>query len=282
MSKPLNFLAIPVLALGLATAALAESKPGADTVVATVNGTDITLGHMIQLRQSLPPQYAQVPAEVLFSGILDQMVRQELLKQSHKGAMAKNVKLALENEERALIANKMVETLLQERLSEGAIEQAYEEKYGNTAPGKEYHASHILVETEDAAKAVIAELEGGADFAATAKAKSTGPSGPSGGDLSWFGKGMMVPPFEQAVTGMVEGDISAPVQTQFGWHVIKLHETRLAEVPPLEEVRGEILNDLEARIIEEHIDELTRGAKVERKDTGLDPALLNDTALIGD
>ncbi len=146
---------------------------------------------------------------------------------------------------------------------------------------KEFNASHILVESEEEAQAVIEELEGGADFAALAKEKSTGPSGANGGSLGWFGPGMMVEEFETAVAEMEPGEVSDPVQTQFGWHVVKLNETRLPEAPEMSEVRGTLESEIWEERLREEIAAVVDAAEVERSDvSGIDPSVLKDTSLI--
>lgn len=273
--------ALFAIALAFATPALAEDAPKADTVVATVNGTDITLGHMILARQALPQQYGQLPPEVLFKGILDQLVQQTALAQSFDGDAPNRVKLALENEERALIAAEEVAKVLETAASDDAIEKAYQDTYGSAEEEMEYKAAHILVETEEEAQAIVEELEGGADFAALAKEKSTGPSGPNGGSLGWFGKGMMVPEFETAVVEMEVGSVSAPVKTQFGWHVILLEENRIKEAPALDEVRDEMRAKVEQDAVKAHIDALVEKANVDTgASEGIDPALLSNIDLL--
>ena len=166
-------------------------------------------------------------------------------------------------------------------MTDEAIQAAYEDTYGNAEPETEYNASHILVETEEEAVALVTELEGGADFAELAMEKSTGPSGPRGGALGWFGTGAMVAPFEEAVVALEAGAISAPVQTQFGWHVIKLNETRIKDAPPLEQVRGDLEETIQTQAIEAHIAELTEGAEITRVTVEeVDPALLGDPSLL--
>ena len=271
-----------VLALGLPTGTLADGHVNAETVVATVNGTELTLGHMITLKQRLPQQYQQLPNDVLFEGILDQLVQQTLLGDT-VDALSLGTQLTLENEERALRANEAITRVVAEALTEEALQEAYQETYGSAEPETEYNASHILVATEDEAKALVEALNGGADFAELAKEKSTGPSGPRGGELGWFGTGAMVPPFEEAVITLEAGAVSAPVQTQFGWHVIKLNETRLTNAPALEEVRGELTDMVQRSALEAHIEGLEEGADVTRKTKDdIDPALLNDLSLLGD
>ena len=141
-------------------------------------------------------------------------------------------------------------------------------------------ARHILVETEEEAKALKAELDGGADFAALAKDKSTGPSGPNGGDLGWFGLGMMVKPFEDAVLALEPGQVSDPIQTQFGWHVIKLNETRMAEIPSLDDSRAELEGDLRSKAVEARVVSLTDNATIEKMVEGIDKSVLRNTALL--
>ena len=286
MSKRLYFMAAPLVAAHLlmasaASPALAEDTPTADTVVATVNGTAITLGHMMLVRADLPAQYQQLPDDVLFQGILDQIVSQTLLEQSLNGDVPVAVRLATENEHRSLMAAEAIRNLIATGLTDEAVKAAYDEKYAGD-PGKEYHAAHILVETEDEAKALIAQLQEGADFATLAKEHSTGPSGPSGGDLGWFGTGQMVPEFEEAVVALEPGAFTlVPVQTQFGWHVIILHESRAAEAPALDDVRDEIESELQTQLVEQRIEELRSTAAIDQAaESSFDPAILKDPSLL--
>ena len=268
------------LLLGLSGTAMAEGHASADTVVATVNGTDITLGHMLVLRQRLPQQYQQLPPEVLFEGILDQLVQQTLLGEQTEDLSTVS-RVTLDNEERALRAAEEVRRVVDEAMSEEAIQAAYDELYGSADPETEYNASHILVETEEEAAALVTDLEGGADFAELAKEKSTGPSGPRGGELGWFSVGAMVPPFEEAVVALEVGAVSAPVQTQFGWHVIKLNETRAKDAPTIEQVRGELVESVQAGAIETRIEALTETANIVRPELdGIDPTILNDMSIL--
>ncbi|MRU15731.1 peptidylprolyl isomerase [Roseovarius sp. A21] len=280
-----SFFSAAALALGLATAApaTAQDAPDPETVVATVDGTDITLGHMIALRSSLPQQYNQLPPEVLFNGILEQLVQQTLLMQDFEGELSRQAELLIENERRAVIAGEVITDVMGGDLDAEAVQAAYDEKYGSAEEETEYRAAHILVETEEEAKALIEELEGGADFTALAQEKSVGPSGANGGDLGWFGEGTMVESFFNAVTELEVGALSAPVQTQFGWHVIKLNETRIKEQPSLDEVRAQLEEELRQAAFEEHVKTLEAGAEIERADTsGIDPTAINDMTLLED
>ena len=242
-----------------------------------MNGTDITLGHMIIARSTLPEQYQQLPDEVLFTGILDQLVQQTALADTFDGDLPARVQLSLENETRSLTAGEVIEEVMAAPLEEDAILAAYNEQYTDAEMGEEYNASHILVETEEEAKAIKEELDNGADFAEVAREKSTGPSGPGGGSLGWFGKGMMVPTFEAAVMEMEAGAISDPVETQFGWHVIKLNETRTSEAPALEDVREELELQVRQTLVQSRIEEITEAADVDRTPAEtLDPKLLQN------
>lgn len=277
MQKPLTFLASVALAASLALPVAAQDEPGLDTIVATVNGTNITLGHMIIARATLPEQYQQLPDEVLFTGILDQLVQQTALADTFEGDAPARVTLSIENETRSLIAGEVIESVMARPIDEDALQAAYDAQYANQDAGEEYNASHILVETEEEAQAIKEELDNGADFAEMAREKSTGPSGPGGGSLGWFGAGMMVPTFEAAVIEMEPGAVSAPVQTQFGWHVIKLNETRKTKTPELEEVREELELQIRQTLVQTTIEEITAAAEVDRSASeGLDPTLLQN------
>jgi len=270
-------MAFPAFAQDTTTAA----TPDVNTVVATVNGTDITIGNMLIARATLPQQFQQLPNEVLFPGILDQLVQQTILQQSFDGELPNRVKIQIENETRSLVAGEVIEGVLAGALTDEAIQAIYNTDYANVDPGEEYNASHILLETEEAALAVIEEINGGADFAAVAREKSTGPSGPGGGSLGWFGTGAMVPDFEAAVIALKPGEVSAPVQTQFGWHVIKLNEVRAKAAPTLDDVRQEIEARIRNEAVEAHIAALTEAAQIDRSGAeGIDPAIISQFDLI--
>jgi len=267
--------------LVLSTPLLAQDEPSAEMIVATVGETEITLGHMLSLRAGLPQQYDQVPPEVLFKGVLDQLVQQTLLMKAHEGDPSLAAQMQLDNERRAILAADVAEDVLNDVLTDAALQEAFEARYADADPETEYKAAHILVETEAEAKKLIEEIEGGANFASLAQEHSTGPSGPSGGDLGWFGDGVMVPEFFDAVAALGEGGVSAPVQTQFGWHVIQLKETRIKERPALDEVREELAGELRQAAFDAYIAELEAESTVAR-DAGdaLDPALINQTDLL--
>jgi len=281
-----NFLAagaVSVLLTLNAGAVFAQDEVNADTVIASVNGTDITLGHVTVLRSQLPQEYQSLPDDVLFEGIINQIVEQTLLAEASATSgleIPREVGLALENEERALMASIQIDAVVNRDISDEAVQAAYEEAYGDLPAEPEFNASHILVETEDEALALIETLNGGVDFAELAKEKSTGPSGPNGGELGWFGLGMMVAEFEEAVMDMKAGGVSAPVQTQFGWHIVRLNDKRDKPAPTLEEVRPTLMDTLRQQAVEDAIAALTEGADITRPPEGFDASLMRDTSLL--
>ena len=250
--------------LGAVTASAVQAEPSADTVVASVNGTEITVGHMILVREGLPEQYRNLPNEQLFDGILEQLIQQTLLADLIGETDSREIRLTLENDRRLMKASQAVEELSAQAIGEDEIAASYDARYADADMGMEYDASHILVETEEAAVNLIDKLQAGADFVELAKEFSTGPSGPGGGALGWFGLGMMVPPFEAAIVAMEKGAISSPVKTDFGWHVIKLNDTRAISAPALGEMRSEIIAELQRTAIEGQIEELRQQATINR------------------
>lgn len=280
MSKLTGIWLGGALSIGLALPLAAQTD--ADTVVATVNGTEITLGQMIVLREQLPAQYQALPDEVLFEGVLDQLIQQTALSQTMEGELPRREQIALENERRAFVASVVLSQAADAAVTEEAIQEAYNARFSGAEPSREYNASHILVETEEEAQTLRTEIEEGADFAELAREHSQDGAAPGGGSLGWFGLGMMVQPFEEAVTTLEPGQVSDPVETQFGWHLVMLNETRLAEAPSLDEVREELGADLQREAIEARIAELTEAAEITRNVEGIDPAILRDQMLLND
>lgn len=279
MLKSATFAAATAIALFMGASAHAQDVT-ASTVVASVNGTDITFGEMIIVRAQLPQQYDSLPADVLFEGILDQIIQQQLLADTLEHEPAR-LTLALANEHRSLRAGEVIDTITSAAASDEAVQAAYDARFASMEPVKEYHAAHILLDTEEEAIEAREVLDDGAEFAGVARERSTGPSGPAGGDLGWFGAGMMVPEFETAVMGMAVGDVSAPVQTQFGWHLITLYETRIQEAPSLESLRAELESEVLQAAIETRITELTDASEITKMDDAeIDPALLSNLDLL--
>jgi peptidyl-prolyl cis-trans isomerase C len=287
MLKPILRSAAAILLASTASLAVAQDAPTASTVVANVNGTDITLGEMIQSAAQLPAEYQQLPPDILFNGVMDQLIQQQLLADTLTEVPSR-VDVALANVRRQLLAGEVVNQIGEDALTEEALQAAYDAVFANIPPSTEYNADHILVATEEEALAIIARIEGGEDFAAIAQELSidTG-SGANGGQLGWFGLGMMVPEFETAVIALAEGGtmgaLSAPVQSQFGWHVVRLNETRPQEPPTLDDVRADLEGQVRGDAIQAKLDELTAGATITRPEAGaFDPALITNIDLLED
>lgn len=278
--KTASILAITAM---MYSSSFAQEATTAETVVATINGTDITVGHLILAYDTLPENYKSISTEQLFEGLLEQMIQQTLLSQTAQNPDAPAVRYALENEKRLLLAGMAVGDVATSAVTEDTVRARYAETYGADGAdlGVEYSAAHILLETEDAAKDMMDRLSKGADFTELAKAHSTGPSGPNGGELGWFGEGMMVAEFENAVKAMEVGAVSAPVQTQFGWHVIKLNDTRPVKAPEFESVQAELAADMQREVVENRIAELQKSATITKVDlTKIDSAVIKDVSLL--
>lgn len=252
-----------------------------DSVVARVGDSEITLGEMILLRQRLPQQYQSAPPEVLFEAVRRQLVDQQVLADSLSEPPAESVALALRNEERALLANQeMTNILAQAEISEEALQSAYDATYADYEPEPEFNASHILLETEEDALAVKAELDAGADFATVAQERSIGPSAPAGGQLGWFGRGAMIPVFEAAVSALEIGEVSDPFESEYGWHVAKLNDRRETAAPTLEEVRGDLTEQLRQQELQAEIETRREAAEVELPETNIPPAAILQDELL--
>ncbi|MDE2792838.1 MAG: peptidylprolyl isomerase [Paracoccaceae bacterium] len=270
-----------LLATPVGTAAQeSDAKPDLETVVVTVNDMDVRLGHVIAYIERLSDDYDTVDPQTLFNGVVSQLIR-ELLLADLGDARFPGARFAAENAARSSTARTTASAVITGNMTEEALRRVYENRYLLTGPRSEYRASHILVGTLDEAEAIAADLRAGADFAETAKTRSTGPTGPRGGDLGWFAEGQMVKPFEDAARVLAIGEISVPVETQFGWHIIMLTGKRDMPVPPLDEVRQELEQILADGILETTITELAANADIERMDVDFDPAILRSTRLVG-
>ena len=281
MSKMAKFCMSAAVTLALALPAAAADVT-AETVVATVNGKNITMGDLLVVKEGLPAQYQQLPDDVLMNGLIEQLVQQTVLADSVEGKLTKREEIGLGATERAFLAGTALERVAATAVTEEAVKAAYDEQYAKVEPGKEYHARHILGPTEDEAKAVEKAIADGGDFATVANEKTQDPSGKTnGGDLGWFGAGMMVPEFEEAVSALQPGQVSQPIQTQFGWHVIKLEEVRDAAVPALDEVRPQIETQLQQAAVQAELAKATESAKIERTE-GIDPSVLRNQTLLNE
>ena len=245
-----------------------DTATAANTVVATVNGVKIMRSDVEAARSQLPEQYRKLPMDQLYQPILNQLIRTKIL-----SAQARADKLhETEGYKRrvALIAERMLEEELlkktiDEKVTDDALQARYDKTSGSFPTKEEIRARHILVKTEAEADAIIKELTGGADFAKLAAEKSIGPSKANGGDLNYFSKGQMVPPFEEAAFALAKGEFTrSAVKSPFGWHVIKLEDKRQSKPPSFEESRDRLSQELSQEFAEQLVRGLTEKAKIQR------------------
>ena len=203
-----------MLAIMLSWQANAQ-EPNLNTIVATVNDTTLTVGHVLDIKRRLPDQYQNLGSDVLFANIVDQLVQQQILASSFKKD-PEWVSITMENERRNILSTIIIDNISEKAVSDKILKTAYLQKYDKNKEEKEYKASHILVDTKEKAEGLIKLLEGGASFGELAIEYSIGPSGPGGGDLGWFKKGQMVAPFEDALSALKKNKIVVPTGCQSG------------------------------------------------------------------
>jgi len=242
--------------------------PPPDTVVAIVNGKKVTRADVIASAQSLPAEY-QAKIDAIFPALIDRIVDLTLLAEEGRKQNLQDdpeVKARIEQLTGQVIEEVLIRRHLKTLMTEDALKARYEKFIAEQPPQTEIRASHILVATEEEAKEIIRQLEGGADFTALAKEKSTDPSAKqNGGDLGYFTAGEMVPEFSQAVFAMQKGESSkVPVKSQFGWHVIKVVDKRQKAPPTLEETHSHIEELLSGELLTAYLTSLRSAAKVEK------------------
>ncbi|HEC19560.1 MAG TPA: peptidylprolyl isomerase [Gammaproteobacteria bacterium] len=239
-----------------------------DTVIATVNGKNITEWTLKRYasQRGLPPgPLTNKQREML----IEELINRELIYQDAVSIgidKAPAIKKEIAHQRVNIIASTMLNRSSDRfEVSEEAMKKEYEKRKDELG-GKEYKARHILLKNENDAKAVIAELDKGADFATLAGKESTGPSAVNGGDLGWFSPGQMDKTFAEATAKLKKGQYTkTPVHTDFGWHVIKLEDTRMVSPPKFEDIKEQIRVGLQNKLIEDYIRGLRESAKIQRK-----------------
>ena len=248
--------------------AVAQNQISEGTV-ATVDGIAITYNDVSLVEDELMAVYGQLPEEQRFQTLVGYMVNRILASEAAKKAGLENdadvAKIKAFMERKAL-QDVYIAKMLTERVREEDVTAYYDKEIKNGPVEEEVRARHILLDNREAADAVVADLENGADFAALAKERSKGPSGPSGGDLGYFSKQSMVPAFSDAAFKLAAGETSPPVQTQFGWHVIRVEDRRNRPVPPLDQVRDQIYQLLISEAQRDIYDEMRAKASVDLVD----------------
>jgi len=254
-----------------ATPGLAQddgSEAAGDEVLAVVNGREITRAELEAAYAQLPEQYRQMPLQMLTQPLLDQLINGELLLEiadERDLDEQPDVQARLEQARANVLRQALIQDEIEKKVTEEKLREAYEARSEDPEfSTEEVKARHILLESEEAAEEVIAELDGGADFAALAEEHSTGPSASEGGDLGYFGRDAMVPPFAEAAFGLEPGTYTEdPVETQFGWHVI-LTEDKRTTTPSFEESEAQLRESLGREVVAALIEKAREDAEIER------------------
>lgn len=257
-------IAMTVVTLAGTLAACDRNPPEApavdDDAVATVNGESITQAQLSMYAQRRGPEADR-------ADLLNDLVSIQLLAQAaQREGLDRRPEVAgeLAAQRAAILAQAAVRQRLEAvEVTDEQVEAEYQ-RFIDEELGEELHARHILVADPEQAQALIDQLDDGADFARLAREHSSDGSAPAGGDLGWFEPGMMVEPFGQVASELEVGSHTrAPVQTRFGWHVIKLEGRRSADPPDLAEIRDEVRGFLQSRMVEQWVEELRDEATIE-------------------
>ena len=252
-----------VLAAGLP--ARAEDNP----VLAKVNGSEIRASDVALAEEELGQSLAQMDPATRKENVLAFLIDMKIVSKAAEDKKVENneeFKKRLTFTRNRLLMDSLLATEGKAATTDEAMKKVYEEATKQITGEQEVHARHILVESEDEAKAIKAELDKGADFAELAKKKSKDPGASDGGDLGFFTKEQMVPEFSAVAFALEPGKISDPVKSQFGWHVIKVEEKRSRKAPDFEQVKAQIETYVTRKAQADYVAKLRETAKVERMD----------------
>jgi peptidyl-prolyl cis-trans isomerase C len=240
-----------------------KAAPAKAGNIAVVNGTAIKSSEVdLILRQIKQPDTAETRAAVR-----EKLIEMELLVQEarkRKLTDREDVKFAIDNARRELLVRAvLMDEVETHKLSDEQVKAEYERQVKGMSGEKEYHAHHILVDSEASAKDIIAKLDKGAKFEDLAKASKDPGSGANGGDLGWAPAAAYVKPFSEAMVKLEKGKYTAaPVQSQFGWHVIRLDEERQATPPSMEQARSHIVDGMRQELVREFVEQLKKKATI--------------------
>jgi peptidyl-prolyl cis-trans isomerase C len=256
--------------LALAALPLGTAAGQSDPVIAKVNGAEIHQSDLAaaeeEIASQLPPMTPDAKRDYLVTYVADMLLVSKAAEDRKLGETA-DFKRKLANARTKLLMEALLQAEAKASVTEEAMRQVYDEAIKQMTDEVEVSARHVLVETEDEAKAILADLKKGGDFAAIAKEKSKDPgSKENGGDLGFFGKDQMVPAFAEAAFKLDKGQISEPVKTQFGWHVIRVDDKRKKQPPEYEKVKDQLESFVQRRAQAEMITKLRESAKIERLD----------------
>jgi peptidyl-prolyl cis-trans isomerase C len=268
----------------MAASLAAPAWSASETVVAKVNGHDITEGELKFAEAEFGSELAGVPTENRRRVLLDYLIETRLVAdaaEKAKLADSKDFEARMKYHRIRALRDAYIETQIQDAVKEKEAKAIYDEKVKNLAPQEEVRARHILVKTEDEAKKVSEELRAGKDFDEVAKSHSQGKDGESG-DLGYFARGQMVKPFEDAAFALEKGKISDPVQTEYGWHVLKVEDKRNREPPSFDEVKDQITSSLINTKLQSTIQDLRSNGKIDVIDPEIKKAMESDGTPSGD
>jgi peptidyl-prolyl cis-trans isomerase C len=247
----------------------------ANPVLAKVNGSEIRQSDVALAEEELGPSLAQMDPATKKDNVLSFLIDMKIVAKAAEDKKIENnedFKRRLAFTRSRLLMDNLLATEGKAATTDDAMKKVYEEASKQITGEQEVHARHILVETEDEAKAVAEELKKGADFAELAKKKSKDPGASDGGDLGFFTKDQMVPEFSTVAFALEPGKISDPVKSQFGWHIIKVEEKRSRKAPDFEQVKAQIETYVTRKAQAEYVAKLREAAKVERMDKPADAA----------
>src|SRR5690348_976290 len=252
-----------------------------DKVLAKVNGSEIRQSDVTMAEEELAPSLAQMDPATKAENVLSFLIDLKIVSKAaedKKIADSDDFKKRMAFTRNRLLMDSLLAQEGKSATTDAAMKKVYEDASKQISGEQEVHARHILVETEDEAKAVKAELDKGADFAELAKKKSKDPGASDGGDLGFFTKEQMVPEFSAVAFALEPGKISDPVKSQFGWHVIKVEEKRNRAAPPIDQVKGQIETYVTRKAQADYVAKLRETAKVERLDKPAEPAAKPEAA----
>jgi peptidyl-prolyl cis-trans isomerase C len=280
-ARTLGALALAVVLFAPGTALRAQDS---DPVVARANGVDIRQSDLTlaedEVGGSMPQMAPDQKREYLITYLADVIVLGQAADQQKLGD-SEAVKHRLQFDRNKVLMETLLQNAGQAAVTDDAMHKVYDDAIKQMPPEQEVHARHILVPTEDEAKAIEAELKKGADFATLAKEKSKDPGAAEGGDLGYFTKDQMVPEFADVAFKLDKGQISDPVKTQFGWHIIKVEDKRIKPTPTFDEVKTQLQTYVAHRAQAELVENLRKSATIDRLDKPAatpDPSALNPAA----
>lgn len=255
-----------VLTAFLAFPASAQDAGDEDKLIATVNGEEIRASDIQLAFDALPEQFASASIESLYEPLINQIIDRKLVSQkAREQGLDKDqqvVRQALFAEE-TLLRDTYLIRKIDQAATDDVLKAAYEERIKDIEPQEEVRARHILVTSQEEAKAIKARADQGEDFASLASEASTGPSGPRGGDLGYFVREQMVGPFAEAAFALAPGEVSDPVQTEFGWHVIKLEDRRSKGPPAFADLESTLKAELAKTTVNTELERLRANASIE-------------------